>query len=35
MTGEVIVVGQWGVGENQSKDVRRMVDGRGGSGENG
>lgn len=34
-TGE-IVDGQWGVGETQSKGVRRMEDGRGGSGgENG
>lgn len=35
VTGEAIVVGQWGAGENQSKGERRVVNGRGGSGENG
>lgn len=35
MTDGVIVGGQWGVGENQSKGVRRVKNGRGGSGENG
>lgn len=31
MTSEVIVDGQWGVSDTQSKGVRRMEDGRGGS----
>lgn len=30
MTGEAIAGGQWDVGENQSKGVRRVENGRGG-----